>query len=416
MLIHCAVPILIIDTQLEPSNDEKQISMANPINQTVFLKRFLSDTESIHIGDMDPKLRQTLKQHNIDNNALKIVAGEDGIIKNKQEIKHLLSLSKNKSTKSKQNIKLYRALLDELDRKKKESQYQSILHLGMREESIHEVTMLEQISNVHRIETKHKQTSVQELVEQENMSLDKAKAFIDFLSEQTILNPKNASILYHVGLNLHDIEQGKIKANRLILSGHSGGATLFGNDSAHWITFKNINNIASLFPEGAKHIKHIAVSACHSGYEDTLALFRQAFPNLKTYYGYTGPSPTAETSSPKHLKRWAQMTAHHKDPSVLDPFFTHVSTWNTIDGFHGPIVGKTWEELNQSVLTTQYAYNRYYNGERNIIVGTRDSELNWHYIHLTRLLHHPDLPQDKYNSLYDYHKEVLALRLALSNH
>ena len=132
-------------------------------------------------------------------------------------------------------------------------------------------------------------------------------------------------------LALFDVGQGRLHADRLVLSGHGDGKNLV-DDHGTWLNHESLRDVARAFPQGAGKIEDIAFSSCFSGtnskeWDET----RKVFPNLKSLLGYREFSPNAETRSPADLRAWAQKT-DGDDPSRMDPSGRAQAAWNKVDG------------------------------------------------------------------------------------
>ncbi|MEO8592929.1 MAG: hypothetical protein ABI759_06395 [Candidatus Solibacter sp.] len=81
--------------------------------------------------------------------------------------------------------------------------------------------------------------------------------------------------------------------SRVVLSGHSGGVSVYSKEKKGEIEFGILASLSGVFPNAAAQTKHLVVAAYFAGTEDTLLRYYQkAFPNLKTFAGWTWFSPT----------------------------------------------------------------------------------------------------------------------------
>lgn len=126
----------------------------------------------------------------------------------------------------------------------------------------------------------------------DKMSDDQAQKFVDFLKTQS----KNSrDELAQLGLSFFRTGEGKLPANRLVISGHGFLGEISGDQDGEVFTLSGVEKLAKVFPKGAEKIEHVAVSACFCAGDETFATLRGAFPNLKSAFAYNEFSPKAET-------------------------------------------------------------------------------------------------------------------------
>jgi hypothetical protein len=116
-------------------------------------------------------------------------------------------------------------------------------------------------------------------------------------------------------------EKGGSVPSRLVLSGHCYGNSIWdaGDENVGALVFANLRALASAMPRAAAHIEDVMISACSSGFvgadvtdqRDSFALWKTAFPNLKTAWGYASAkdyhSPTSEQAI-MHIQAWEHAT------------------------------------------------------------------------------------------------------------
>ncbi len=119
---------------------------------------------------------------------------------------------------------------------------------------------------------------------------------------------------------------------RLVLSGHSGGNTLYGKDSHGHLWFHEIRSLARQMPKAAALVEGIHFSACSSGIhlQRERSEWTSAFSGLKTMWGYDGECPLSPSG---HVAAWARAT--QRDRSTLDSQFAVDTTavWSRTGGF-----------------------------------------------------------------------------------
>jgi hypothetical protein len=90
-------------------------------------------------------------------------------------------------------------------------------------------------------------------------------------------------------------ERGAVVPSRLVISGHHSGGQFTD------LKDESVLALAHLFPDGAKQVEDIHFSGCFTEANVTdPAVWRGAFPNLRTMWGYSELSPKAPV---EHLAR-----------------------------------------------------------------------------------------------------------------
>lgn len=190
-------------------------------------------------------------------------------------------------------------------------------------------------------------------------------------------------------------ESGVRNMDRLVLSGHSVGDQIWGDDNG-WIQFSEFEDLKNVFPKAAAQVKHLMVSACYAGGEANMAKFHAAFPSLDSIWAYTGSSPGTWSGAMVHMDQWEAATEHDQDGSKVDPEAAgnsrkaeNIATWNSTDGYQGesPMDLSTVE----SELTSQEStYQRFFSGEE-AVANSQAGPLRDYYNLVQRALQHPDL-------------------------
>jgi hypothetical protein len=181
---------------------------------------------------------------------------------------------------------------------------------------------------------------------------------------------------------------GKDRMSRVILSGHSAGVSVFSKENKGEIAFGILAELSGVFPNAAAQTKHLMVAACFAGEEDTLLEFYQkAFPNLKTFAGWTWFSPTSSAGA-KAVTGWAHTT--DVDPAMLPAPKTGESTWEKSGTYHG---GNPREApaaaINSLRLQQQIVFDDFFTGDQ---VGEKYSgELPSYYARALSLANRLDI-------------------------
>ena len=108
-------------------------------------------------------------------------------------------------------------------------------------------------------------------------------------------------------------ENGEITLDRLVLSGHSNGVKLWGEEQqgrtsqpGTMFLDRDLRNIAAVFPKAVQQVEDIMFSACFS--INAVELVIKVFPNLKTAWAYTTFSPNAKQGSDEHIAEFTRAT------------------------------------------------------------------------------------------------------------
>jgi hypothetical protein len=407
------------------------------INRSNFVKDL--DRTGIDVNNMDPKTEEALKKANISQKDMMDIAGDDGVIRGQSEYSELFnrvvrhdssSSDANSFENSGKSGMAYEALKSEVDRNMNKANAQGVIHLGMRKESVNEANALAKANaanGVVRIEG-YKAEGVlkydgktydlkkpEELDKfreglmngPDKMSKERAQKFADQLKT---VNPDVRDEVAQLGLTFHRAGKGEISVNRLVMSGHGDvNGTVMG-DKGEKLRLADLESLAKVFPEGAKKIDHVAISACfcagHANFEE----LRRTFPNLKSAFAYNQQSPLAETEAPKHLTKWESMT-HGNDPSKVVPLDakTKTATWNSVDGTKG-LSTTTLERAEADVKLFSEIHEKYKTKQKDAKLATHDPELDLYYVSLAELQRHPQISPARKAEVEAIRKEVLKLR------
>lgn len=193
-------------------------------------------------------------------------------------------------------------------------------------------------------------------------------------------------------------EKGKAVPGRLVLSGHSGGSTIYGDEEKY--KFKNghlsrddLTALAQAMPKAAAQVEDVAISACYCGGEHSIDKWREGFPNAKTVLAYAEKSPggASEFGSQAHLARWEKFTRGGADTLKPEVFKglekdVNVATWSVKNGYLTPGAQEKPEVVQARIDAFQPTYQKYFSGEK---VATSEAELRAHYDDLQNLKNRP---------------------------
>ncbi len=120
----------------------------------------------------------------------------------------------------------------------------------------------------------------------------------------------------------YEAETGKRLIKRMVMSGHSGGTTLYGHNADYSnnqsISFTDLNPLTKIFPMALGQVEDLMLSACNTGWTDKLDTYRTLFPNLRSIWGYVGFSPAYGGGSERHITNWERSSRGTVDQKKMD--------------------------------------------------------------------------------------------------
>ncbi len=124
-------------------------------------------------------------------------------------------------------------------------------------------------------------------------------------------------------------EIGTRLMKRMVMSGHSGGTTLYGHNadgSNQSISFTDLFPLADIFPMAVGQVEDLMLSACNTGWTDKLDTYKVIFPNLRSIWGYVGFSPAYGGGSERHILNWEKSSRGTVDQKKMDAAREKVAT------------------------------------------------------------------------------------------
>lgn len=189
-------------------------------------------------------------------------------------------------------------------------------------------------------------------------------------------------------------EQGIRQIDRLVLSGHSVGSQIWGDDNGN-IRFDMFERLREIFPNAAGQVKHLMVSACYAGGERNLQRFHDMFPNLESIWAYAGSSPGTWTGAIPHMESWERATEDMDGTDVERDLARgtrkadKVATWNIEDGYQGDKPFSI-SELEGDLTREEATFQRFFDGNEEV-TNSQSGPLREYYNLLQRLIQHPEL-------------------------
>jgi hypothetical protein len=207
-------------------------------------------------------------------------------------------------------------------------------------------------------------------------------------------------------------EKGGEIPSRLVLSGHSVGDGVWGDDNGE-VTRGNIADLAKAMPRAAKQVEDLHISGCYSGGERDVDKWRGIFPKAKTVWAYTGSAPGSYSGATTHLARWDRATrgAHSKldrDVAANTRKGENVATWSTDEGYADGRPARPLQQVRSQYTRSQPVYEQFFNGSRSV-TNTQSGPLREHYNDIQRLVQHRDLPSAERDQLATQRDKTIRL-------
>ncbi len=189
-------------------------------------------------------------------------------------------------------------------------------------------------------------------------------------------------------------ETGDRSMKRLVLSGHSVGTSIWGDNNGD-LEFDILKRITKAFPGAAGQVEDLMLSACYSGGEATMNQYFELFPGVKTIWAYHDSSPGSFSGAVPHMKKWERAT-RGQDYGAVDPELAkgtrkakNISTWNEEDGYQGA-ERKPLATLIQEAEAARAIFDIHFSGGREV-VDTGGGPLRGYYNIVQSTLAHPEL-------------------------
>lgn len=140
-------------------------------------------------------------------------------------------------------------------------------------------------------------------------------------------------------------ERGGVVPSRWVLSGHHGD-TITDGASGNALRAADVRALAKALPAGAASVRDLMISGCYSGGREQLAAWKEAFPNLRSAWGYgwqgsygAGDKSPSDAGAVRHIQEWEAETRGARTPtagarSVAAVGGQNISLW--VDGRYAP--------------------------------------------------------------------------------
>jgi len=193
-----------------------------------------------------------------------------------------------------------------------------------------------------------------------------------------------------------EAERGDRKIERLVLSGHSVGSGVWGDENG-FFELETMKKVSQAFPRAAGQVEDFLVAGCYSSSENHVQQFREMFPNLKTSMAYGDSAPGTWSGAMVHNKAWEEATRGSDPGKVTRDIVAgtrkgeNVATWNIEDGYQADGPQKPLAELRAELARTDPATRPFFTGEQ-IVADTQSGPLRDSYRAIQRLLGSRQLP------------------------
>ncbi len=190
-------------------------------------------------------------------------------------------------------------------------------------------------------------------------------------------------------------EKGGSVPSRVVLSGHSAGSSLWGDDNGS-VRYGQIQDLAKAMPKAAAQVEDLHLAACYAGTQTNVDGMKDAFPNMKTMWGYHASAPGSESGALAHQRRWDAQTRGRSE--TLDRNVAantrkgeNVSTWDVRNGLRNGQPALPLDTVRDQVTRGEDTYQRFFRGEETQ-ASPSTGPLRSYYNDLQSLIRHPNLP------------------------
>lgn len=294
----------------------------------------------------------------------------------------------------------------------------NIVYVGMNEGASHEVRELrkrvgaEGVSFVQpgaeqdvithngvRYDLKER-SEIESFVSSLGISGDRATELVDRMVSQT---DKGRDELAQLVILLNQAENGERSIERLVFSGHSVGAGVWGDNNGS-LKWGKLRGVMEVFPKAARQVEDVLLAACYSGGHRSMDTYRSLFPNLKTVWAYDGSAPGSHSGAVPHILRWERGTRGESTDRLDRDVAKHtrkgenVATWSISRGYdNGEELGPLATDV-ASYERTSRDVAAYSSGEQEQ-PSTQSGSLRDHYNNIQRLLGRQDVSDDMRSNL-----------------
>jgi hypothetical protein len=212
---------------------------------------------------------------------------------------------------------------------------------------------------------------------------------------------------------LSEAEMGERKIDRMVLSGHSVGSQIWGDDNGQ-VSFSELEELFEMFPKAAAQVQHVMLSACYSGGEVGMQRYQGMFAGAESLWAYHGSSPGTWTGAMDHMAEWENATKSGKDAGGVDPELAkgfrkdkNVATWNKEDGYQG---GKpmNFHQIKNDIDGNESMFQNHLSGQ-TAVSNPQSGPLRDYYAMIQRAINHPDCPSEFRTQMLERRDQTIRL-------
>lgn len=212
---------------------------------------------------------------------------------------------------------------------------------------------------------------------------------------------------------LSEAEMGERKIDRMVLSGHSVGSQIWGDDNGK-ISFDQLEELFQIFPKAAAQVQHVMLSACYSGGEVGMNRYQGMFAGAESVWAYHASSPGTWTGAMDHMGEWEKATEAGKDASGVDPDLAkgfrkseNVATWNKEDGYQGD-KPMNFYQIRSSLDSNEQMFQNHMQGKEEV-TNPQAGPLREYYNMIQRAINHTECPSEYRNQMLERRDQTIRL-------
>ncbi|MHC4391123.1 MAG: peptidoglycan-binding domain-containing protein [Planctomycetota bacterium] len=296
------------------------------------------------------------------------------------------------------------------DTKSTRSGPNDIVFLGMGDHGIHEIKDLQSRGVGVKGITDSRAGDDQVQVGRNTYDLTEDRGVSDFLDAIGVSGDKKdelAGIINSSGRDGKDetammiqtfveAERGDRTIERLVLSGHSVGTGVWGDNNGDF-DMDTLEDILTALPKAAGQVEDFMIAGCYSSSERHVQRFRDMFPNLKSTWAYGDSAPGTWTGAMVHNKIWEEATRDSDSSDVTRDLALgtrkgeNVATWNVDAGYMRDGELRPLADIQTELEGTNAEYAEYFSGAQDV-QNTQYGPLRDRYRLVQELLGNPSTP------------------------
>jgi hypothetical protein len=208
-------------------------------------------------------------------------------------------------------------------------------------------------------------------------------------------------------------ETGAFRLERMVLSGHSNGVSLWGDaeknfNPGSFVLDDMMTGLTNAFPKAAGQVEDVMFSACYT--VSSIELVIKVFRNVRTVWGYAGLSPAAGAGAERHITKWEKETRGAGSPAKegvgTSALWTRDASSPKGRYIRNDPAKADMKALRQSFYGLSLDVNEQKGGRKAINQGT----LNTAYYYVQMMLAHPEATADERAILNEWRDVLLRLR------